>query len=147
MRKLNSTVRFALPLLAVLALGGCGMPSLVGKWETKDLLQGRAVVSYNFKADGTFTSEVEMTSGEDGMVLNAVGTGTYSLNKGRLTADMKGFELEGVPDSVNQEVRRRMPRAGRRPISGTMQWQSPDSFVLIENVRGTTMIFRRVKSN
>ncbi|MBL8059281.1 MAG: hypothetical protein JNK63_01030 [Chthonomonas sp.] len=139
-------MRFALPLLA-LALGGCGLPSLVGKWETKDLLQGRAVVTYDFKSDGTFQSEVEMTSGEDGIALNATGQGTYKLEKGRLTADIKDFELAGVPDAFNDEVRRRMPRIGRRPISGTMQWQTPDSFVLIENVRGTTMIFRRVKSN
>lgn len=144
MSKLNSSVRFAVPFCA-LAISGCGLPSVVGKWENASLLDGKAKVVYEFRADGTFVSSVQMNMSDTGMVMNATGHGTYTLKKDRLTTNIKDFALDGVPDSVNREVRRNLPRMGRRSISGSMQWRTPDSFVLIEDIRGTTMIFERVK--
>lgn len=144
MSKLNSSVRFAVPFCA-LAIAGCGLPNVVGKWENASLLDGKAKVVYEFLPDGTFTSSVQMNMSDTGMVMNATGRGTYTLKKDRLVTNIKDFALDGVPDSVNREVRRNLPRMGRRSISGSMQWRTPDSFVLIEDIRGTTMIFERVK--
>lgn len=126
--------------MALLGLGGCGGPSLVGKWSTKlsDL-----PLELEFKQGGQFEAKGRY------LTVEVAWTGMWDEQRGTLTLTPQQVDAHDPSNVVPKEMIERAKLLFQpellKPRTGKLVWAGNDLATFTQTDDGTTLRLERIK--